>query len=126
MFTGMAAMWGDHLYYKLFPVPHYLAKQSYLWTWATLVTPKMAGTIQGKPRETFTQGDWGNLFFLQQVLYYWRLVVILGFVGLSASSFMISYKTLLTTFLIDKSSYFWMTPLVETVIKFGLLPIPAL
>merc|ERR1719375_1933708 len=72
MFTGMAAMWGDHLYYKLFPVPHYLAKQSYLWTWATLVTPKLAGTVQANPREHFEKHNWAWLFAFQLRLYYFR------------------------------------------------------
>merc|ERR1719272_1462951 len=46
---GLASLFGDFLCYQTYYVPHYLSKQSFLWTWAVLTTPKMAGTIQGEP-----------------------------------------------------------------------------
>lgn len=119
---GLNSLFGDSTYYQPYIIPHYLAKQSYLWTWAVLTSPKQAGTIEAKPREYFEIPDWYRLFQLQQFLQFWRQLVINGFVALSASPFMIAFKELLTGVLIGKGQ----TPTVNFIILYILLPLPSI
>jgi len=124
--VGMACLYGDFLYYQMYTVPQYLAKQSFLWSWATLVTPKMAGTTKATPREEFTHQQWRGLFQWQQGLFYWRFVVINGFVALSAAAYMVAFKQLIYFFLLnglDGSGQ--NTFAVHCVLKFVLLPGPS-
>lgn len=119
---GLNSLFGDATYYQPYIVPHYLAKQSYLWTWAVLTSPKQAGTIKGQEREKFEIPDWYRLFQLQQFLQFWRTLVINGFVACSASPFMIAFKELLIGLLIAKT----MTPTVDFIVLYILLPLPSL
>jgi hypothetical protein len=118
---GLNNLFGDATYYQPYIVPHYLAKQSYLWTWAVLTSPKQAGTILAEPREHFEVNDWYRLFQLQQSLQFWRNLVMNGFVALSASPFMISLKELLTNILIEDEQ----TPTVNAILLYGVLPLPS-
>jgi len=117
---GLAALFGDYLSYQTYTIPHYLGRQSFLWTWAMLCSPKMVGTIQGDKRETFSVSQWKTLSSMQKSLYYFSLS-LQAFVALSASSFMIRSKELLTSLYLQGD----MTPSVNAVIKYILLPLPS-
>jgi len=119
---GMATLFGDTTYYQPYIVPHYLAKQSYMWTWALLTTPKAAGTVQANPREKFETADWFKLFHHMQALQFFRYLVIYGFVALSASPFMIALKELLTGILMGGKQ----TASVNFVILYIIMPLPSI
>lgn len=117
---GLASLFGDYLVFQSYLVPHYMGKQSFLWTWAVMTTPKMAGTIEGKPRKSFSNKEWGYLR-LQQTFLYWCTVLLKGVVALVASSFMIAFKELCISLYMKHN----MTAAAEFIIKWVLLPGPS-
>jgi hypothetical protein len=123
---GLACLYGDYLSWITFIVPHYLARQSFLWTWGTMVTPKSAGTVTTKGTQrpylaTATSKSWAQLQRIHSGLY--TSSNLLGIVvAFTASSFMISFKEVCVS--MYKSEGY--TPLVQTVIKYVLLPLPTL
>jgi hypothetical protein len=117
---GLAALFGDYLTYQKYTIPHFLGRQSFLWTWGMLCSPKMAGTIVGTRREKFAPAQWRILSTLQGALYYMSLALQLC-VALTASSFMIRFKELLISVYLHDN----MTPLVNSFIKYVLLPLPS-
>eukprot|EP00929_Paragymnodinium_shiwhaense_P118287 TRINITY_DN9021_c0_g1_i4.p1 TRINITY_DN9021_c0_g1~~TRINITY_DN9021_c0_g1_i4.p1 ORF type:complete len:762 (-),score=120.13 TRINITY_DN9021_c0_g1_i4:160-2445(-) len=117
---GMAGLFGDHCYSVRFDIPHYLAKQSFLWSWGVLVSPKLAGTYVGTPRETFLREDWAVVYKWQQALFYWRHAVLVMF-WLSAASFMVSSKELVTKMLLSEEQT-WST---RMILKYVVLPAPS-
>lgn len=123
--SGLASLFGDHLYFLRFDVPFYLAKQSTLWTWAVLMTPKAAGTVKAKPRWKQTDdlaSNFGRLCHVQQALFHYRNL-IMACVGLAAGPFMVSSKELLYSMLLPGNS---LTPLMRKVVLYVALPLPAI
>jgi len=88
---GMAALFGDFQFTQAYTVPFYLARKSYLWTWGTLVSPKLAGTVQGPKRQLFRRREWTMLFRWHQALDIFGAFVALG-IGLCLSRYMIQVK----------------------------------
>lgn len=122
---GMAALFGDHLYFLRFDVPYYLAKQSFLWTWGVLMTPKAAGTIKAEKRWADGENLDSNYWYLcaiQQALMHFRNAVMLC-VGLAAGPFMVSSKELLYSMLLPDHD---LTPLMRSLILYVALPLPAI
>jgi len=117
---GLAALFGDFLCFQTYSVPHYLSKQSFLWSWAVLSSPKMAGTIQGEPRRV--EQGWWNIFRVQQLTLWYLSMFLQVVVALSASSFMIAFKELCVSLYLKGE----MTPSVNLAIKYILLPAPSL
>jgi len=113
---GLAALFGDYLSFQTYFIPHYLGKQSFLWTWAVLTTPKMAGTIVGDPRHKFTPAQWAMLR-RQQTCLYWLSVLLRLVVALSASSFMIAFKELCISLYMKND----MTLMMDIFVKWILL-----
>lgn len=116
---GLAALFGDFLAFQTYYIPHYLGKQSFLWTWAVLSSPKMAGTIQGEPRRV--EQSWWNIFRIQQLTLWYLSMFLQVVVALSASSFMIAFKELCVSLYLKGD----MTPNVNLAIKYILLPAPS-
>lgn len=120
---GLACLFGDFLAFQVYYVPHYLAHQSFLWTWGVLASPKMVGTIQGKRRPGFSMNDvkvWRPLRHMQTTLY-WGSVFLQAVVALTASAFMIAFKELCVSLYLRGD----MTPTVLAIIKWVLLPGPS-
>lgn len=117
--AGLASLFGDHLFYMRFDVPYFLAKQSTLWTWGVLMTPKAAGTIQAKKREEL---NFKTLCTIQQGLFHYRNAVM-ACVGLAAGPFMVSSKELLYSMLLPGHN---LTPLMRSMVLYVALPLPAL
>jgi hypothetical protein len=107
---GLAALFGDYLSFQAYLVPHYLGKQSTLWTWSVMTTPKMAGTVQARPRTPFTKEWWGYLR-LQQSILYWFTIAVKAFVALTSSAFMIAFKELCISLYMAHN----MTPMFEYI-----------
>jgi len=116
---GLAALFGDFLAFQTYYIPHYLGKQSFLWTWAVLSSPKMAGTIQGEPRRV--EQSWWNIFRHQQLILWYLSMFLQVVVALSASVFMIAFKELCVSLYLKGE----MTPSVNAAIKYVLLPAPS-
>lgn len=111
-----------------------------MWTWGMLCSPKMVGTVQGKPRVETAKADEGqreahencawnpytiaqwNTLRLQQTILFWQSVALQFIVALVGSIFMISFKELCVSLYMRDS----MPPLVQSGIKFILMPAPAL
>lgn len=128
---GLAILFGDYLTYQTYYVPHYLGRQSYLWTWAVLCSPKMAGTVQGKKREIDGKNpvsiddekqaqNWRWLK-KQQMALYWLSMIMQIVVALVASIFMIAFKELCASLYLRGD----MTPMVQSFIKYVLMPAPS-
>lgn len=119
-FAGLAALYGDYMSCMTFKAPHYMARQSFLWTWGIFSTPKMAGTVQGVQREEFDIGKWRRV----RNIHWWLstfstfLAVI---VALCAACFTISFKELCTSLYLHGG----MTPMIKNAIKWILLPGPS-
>jgi hypothetical protein len=118
---GLACLYGDYLSWITFIIPHYLARQSFLWTWGTLVTPKAAGTLTTAEAKRPRVKSWGLLRNIQYTLYTGSniLGVVVAF---SASSFMISFKEVCVS-MYKKKTY---SPFVRNAIKYVLLPLPTI
>jgi len=118
---GLACLYGDYLSWITFIVPHYLARQSFLWTWGTMVTPKSAGTVTTRGTQRPKVQSWALLRNIHNGLY--TSSNLLGIVvAFTASSFMISFKEVCVS--MYKSEGY--SPLIQTVIKYVLLPLPTL
>eukprot|EP00747_Dinoflagellata_sp_TGD_P194442 gnl/TRDRNA2_/TRDRNA2_61833_c0_seq2.p1 gnl/TRDRNA2_/TRDRNA2_61833_c0~~gnl/TRDRNA2_/TRDRNA2_61833_c0_seq2.p1 ORF type:complete len:620 (-),score=85.57 gnl/TRDRNA2_/TRDRNA2_61833_c0_seq2:182-1816(-) len=124
---GMSMLYGDYVYFHRYDVPHYLAKQSMLWSWQTLISPRVAGTrrAEGKavsPREDMSKSDFQYFYYIQFSLWALRLVVLNGFVALAACPFMVRAKEMLTGLLMSPE---WSTPARSFVLRIVVLPFPA-
>jgi hypothetical protein len=118
---GLACLYGDYLSWITFIIPHYLARQSFLWTWGTLVTPKAAGTLTTQEAKRPKVKSWSLLRNTQYILYLGSQ--ILGVVvAFSASSFMIAFKEVCVS-MYKRKQY---SPFIRNAIKYILLPAPTL
>lgn len=100
---GMSCLYGDYMYTSKFIVPHHLAKQTMLWSWALLISPKVTGTTKADKtwyNDIVEQGQkrgknhFDMLYFVMSVMYVLRFIALLT-VAVAASPFMVRLKELL-------------------------------
>mmetsp|Transcript_20997 Transcript_20997/g.39024 ORF Transcript_20997/g.39024 Transcript_20997/m.39024 type:complete len:774 (+) Transcript_20997:169-2490(+) len=124
--NGMATLYGDILSYQRYDIPHYLAKQSYLWTWTYMTSPKVAGTFAGEPRKMFSPKEWAHLFWMHRMMFYIRNIFFL-FMAMTAAPFIMSGLELVCDIItnydqLGMGSYGWIIP---NVMRAGLV-VPSL